>query len=118
MYLEDKSIDILALAPKVQKKKNGYSYMLIKVGQRAMIYEQIITKDVKRYEVSLMRVKKARTIMGKQIPPKIWFPNDEAFGVWAWTCLTLDRAMNRFQWLESDQECDFSDWSKIKNGIK
>ncbi len=117
MYLENRTLEIIGLAPKPHKKKNGYNYVLIKVGQRAMIYKQIITEDVKRYEVSLMRIKEAREFKGKQFPSEIWFPNNEAFGTWAWTCMTLERAKQRFDWLESAQECDFGEWLELNNNL-
>ena len=40
---------------------------------------------------------------GKRVEAKEWFPHDEAFGYWAWSCRTLDRAMERLRNLERGQ---------------
>ncbi len=110
------TIDFKNLKPDLYVKKNGYDYVLIKNGKRAIIYEQIISKDVKRYEVSLMRIKNAREFKGKQFPSKIWFPNDEAFGTWAWTFMTLESALWRFNELEQGK--GLYDFTKPNTNIK
>jgi len=83
---------------------NRFNYTLVLRGQRSCIYEQEVTPDLKYYEVFRIKIRKEKTIKIKGIEKKIeagekW-PRDEDFGVWAWTCRTLERAKERFNELE------------------
>jgi hypothetical protein len=47
-----------------------------------------------------LRIQPEREIFGKSYPEKERFPGNEDFGIWAWACRTLERAMERFNELE------------------
>ena len=84
-------------------RKNGFDYTLVSRGKRSCIYEQRVSEEIKRYEVFLIKVQREREYQGKLFPEKERFPHDEAFGYWAWTCMTLDAAMKRFNDLENQE---------------
>ncbi len=84
----------------VEQRKNGFDYTLVLRGERSCIFEQTVSDSVKYYEVFLIRVKPESNINGKVIPAHEWFPNDEAFGRWAWSFRTLQKAKKRFYDLE------------------
>jgi hypothetical protein len=83
-------------------RKNGYNYTLILRGRRSCIYEQRVSESVRRYEVFLIKVRSERYTKGKFLPQTEFFPHNEAFGVWAWTCITLEAARKRFSKLEKN----------------
>lgn len=86
---------------KKKLRKNGYNYTQLYRGRRACIYEQHYTENVKYYEVFIITVRKERTIANKTFPTAEVFPNDEAFGYWAWTFKSLEKAKMRFYELEN-----------------
>ncbi len=85
----------------VELRKNGYDYTLVLRGRRSCIYEQTVSDSVNYYEVFLIRTKPESNINGKVIPAHEWFPNNEAFGNWAWTYRDYSRAKNKFDLLEN-----------------
>ena len=87
----------------VKLRKNGFNYTQVLRGERSCIYEQMVCeeKDIKYYEVFLIRVRPQRTAFGKEFPAKERFPNDEAFGKWAWTFRSYEDAKWRFDELEA-----------------
>lgn len=90
----------------VKKRHNGFDYTLVRRDKRSCIYEQEVTPEIKYYEVFRIKVRKERIIKFKGVEKKIeageMWPGDEAFGKWAWTCRTLERAMDRFNDLENE----------------
>ena len=92
------------LRPVPHVRKNGYDYNLVLYGAKAIIYEQRLSDGVVRYEVSELRIKRARTIKGKFIPAKVWFPYDEAIGQWAWTLMTYEKALWRYNELNAGKK--------------
>lgn len=84
----------------IKLHKNTYDYTQILRGERSCIYEQRDEGPVVYYEVFLIRIKPERTIKGKKIPAKEWFPHDEAFGDWAWNFRNYEEALWRFKELE------------------
>ena len=66
-------------------KKNGFTYTQIKRNERAALYEQATaTGTVIGYEVFRIRSHNGYTLAGQTFPPAEMFPNNEAFGTWAW----------------------------------
>lgn len=82
------------------KRKNGFDYKLVLRGKRSCIYEQRVSETVTRYEVFLIKVQPESEYQGKIFPEQERFPNDEALGYWAWTCLDYASALKRFNDLE------------------
>ena len=87
-----------------KSRKSGFVYTQVLRGKRSCIYEQEVTPEIKYYEVFILQIRKEKTIKFKAGDKKIeageMWPNNEAFGKWAWTCRTLERAMERFNELE------------------
>ena len=81
-------------------RKNGFNYTQVCRGWRSFVYEQLITPEIKYFEVFELRIQPEREKFGKLYPTKERFPGNEDFGVWAWTCRTLEKAMERFNELE------------------
>jgi len=81
-------------------RKNGFSYTQVCRGWRSFVYEQSVTPEIKYYEVFELRIQPECEIKGYFYPAKERFPGNEDFGKWAWTCRTLERAMERFNELE------------------
>lgn len=77
-------------------KKNGFTYIQYLKNEKAFIYAQWHENTIVGYEVFLKKIGREKNIKGKVIPPKVRFPNDEAFGYWAWTVKTRDRAIEKF----------------------
>lgn len=71
----------------------GHLFEKIEEGPTFFLY-QVRREDAPRnwFEVFQRRVYKGREIEGKEIPPAEAYPNDNAFGVWAWTFERLDAA--------------------------
>ncbi len=80
--------------------KNGFKYTLVLRGQGSCIYKQHVTANIKRFEIFIIKTKPTKEIFGKQYPVREVFPANEDFGSTAWSCFTLDNAMNRFNKLE------------------
>ena len=82
--------------------KNGFEYTQVLRGHRSCIYEQMVckSKDLKNYEVFIIKIKPSRNLYGTVYPATEIFPHDEAFGYWAWTFRDYDDAKQRFKELE------------------
>ena len=81
------------LAEKI--KRSGYTYELLKRTDKAAIYKQIPDEPESKniyYEVFKIRISKAKVMFGVELPEKEKFPSDEDFGRSAWACVTLERA--------------------------
>ena len=87
-----------------KKRFNGFDYTLVLRGKRSCIYRQEVTPGIQYFEVFKIKVRKERILKVKGVEKKIeaaeMWPRDEDFGVWAWSCRTLERAMERFNELE------------------
>ena len=84
----------------------GFSYNLISQGKKALIYQQQDEEgNTLSYEVFRIKIQMAgeKMIKGKKIDfiMKIQFPNDNAFGDWAWSFREIEDAKNRFKELEN-----------------
>lgn len=82
-------------------RKNGFNYTQVLRGKRSCIYMQRYSEKTKQYEVFLIKERQARELWGKILPASEIFPNNEAFGRWAWAYNTFDRAKEKFDELES-----------------
>jgi len=71
-----------------------------------MIYSQSNPEEETpfAYEVFKIKIDKPKIVFGISLPEREKFPGNEDFGKWAWTCIELEDAMNRFNNLEIDEE--------------
>jgi hypothetical protein len=106
------------LKPKPYVQKNGYDYFLLKYTDRVVMYEQKVSDEVSRYEVFRYKIKDESIADGKVIPARFWYPPDEAFGYWAWTCMDYDGAMKRYEELEADESYSPYKRDKDDNQLK
>jgi len=84
-------------------QKNGFLYKLYKKGEKAYMYEQSDPREdaFHAYEVFKIRIDKPKEIFGIQLPEREKFPGNEDFGKWAWSCNQLDRALIKFELIET-----------------
>jgi hypothetical protein len=79
-------------------KHCGYNYRQIKREGNVAIYSQAKGGVVLAYEVIVIRNRPARTWPnGKTTPEHEAYPGNEEWGRFGWTCVTLDRALERFE---------------------
>jgi hypothetical protein len=86
--------------------KNGFVYTLHKRGEKAMIYEQY-DPEVERivaYEIFRIKIDKPKVVFDIELGEREIFPGNEDFGKWAWACSTKERALERFERIESGEE--------------
>lgn len=80
----------------------GFDLRQIKRDGRAAVYEQSQRGVVVAYEVVVVKVHPAATIMGREYQEREGYPSNEDWGLLAWTCLDRARAMERFYALVAD----------------
>jgi hypothetical protein len=97
---EFREIEKLKTLPPVLER-NGFRYTLVLRGKRLCIYQQEVTKDVCYFEVFLIKTRPERQLCGKTLPAQEIFPNDEAFGYWAWSYRKYEHTFHRFTELEN-----------------
>jgi len=90
---------MLTLPDKI--RKNGFNYTLVSRGRTSCLYAQTVTKNLKYYEVFIIRVAPEKNINGTIIPSKEVFPRNEDFGKYAWSLRTLAKAMDKFFEIEN-----------------
>jgi len=92
-------------------KTKGFHYKQIRISPIAYIYE--VTCDNDGYKDTWYEVFKRVENMGGThniggvdvfFEPKVSYPNDNAFGVTAWCCLSLERANIRFESIKENSE--------------
>ena len=68
-----------------------------------MIYKQTDVEDdfIVAYEVFKIKVDQPKVVFGIQLNEREIFPANEDFGKWAWSCPSLERAEQKFQYLET-----------------
>ena len=95
----------MELLPETIRRK-GFFYNLEKRGTKALIYKQTDSEDgyVASYEVFKIKVDQPKVVFGIQLNEREIFPANEDFGKWAWTCPNLERALKKFEFLESGVE--------------
>jgi len=89
---------------KKKLRKNGYDYTQLHRGEKACLYELNYAKNVKYYEVFLIKVRKQRTVANKTFPKAEVFPHDEAFGYWAWVSRNYSKMKAKFDQIESVED--------------
>jgi len=72
----------------------GYIFNQIKATKYAYLYE-VSENNVIHYEV----FKRNENTLYDCVS----YPTDKAFGVWAWTCMSLERAENKFNEIELNE---------------
>jgi len=70
-------------ALRVNFRKNGFDYKQIKATAEGYIY-QLTSGNTTRYEVFKHKINTRFNVVS--------YPGNEAFGSWAWSCITLDYA--------------------------
>ena len=95
------------MTPLPQKlRKTGFDYAQIARGKRSAIYKQIVDEKTIAYEVFIIRIVPERCINGNWIGEHEKFPSNEAFGHSAWTCRSLDGAMERYNKIENIKDSE------------
>jgi hypothetical protein len=79
-------------------RKNGYDYYLVARTETVAVYRQADGERTVAYEVGHIKVQKEDATMadGSVIPAGERFWSNEDFGSTAWSILTLELAMARF----------------------
>lgn len=80
-------------------RKNGFDYNLAYRDAKRAIYRQHVTENCQYFEVFQIRIAKAGTFKGKNIPEREVFPSDNDFGSTAWTFREYDKALAKFNTL-------------------
>lgn len=72
----------------------GYMFTQVSKTDKAFLYEVSVNSgDAKHYEIFRHKINKR---FGQES-----YPTANAFGIWAWTCMTLDAALEKFNQLNS-----------------
>ena len=80
-------------------RKDGFDLTQVCREGNVAIYAQSKGGCVYSYEVILVREEKEKTMFGRFVPAHEAYPRSEDWGRLAWTCLTLERAKERFRGL-------------------
>jgi hypothetical protein len=75
--------------PKEELTKNGFTYRLVAKNEHGYLYSQANKNGIIGYEV-----------FEKRDNPRFGcysFPGDNAFGLWAWSYRSLERAMRKLE---------------------
>ena len=68
---------------------------MIKKGEHVVVYGS--DDPYPLYEVFRIKIGKPAVVKGVEVPARYKTPSAESFGVWAWTCGSLETAMKRFE---------------------
>jgi len=82
-------------------RKNGFAYTQVCRGEKSCVYAQGVSDNTACYEVFLIKITPGHYFKGKIIEAHERFPHNEAFGSWAWTFLSYEEALERFNELEA-----------------
>lgn len=80
----------------------GFEMEQIKRSGTAAIYAQKRKGTVVAYEVIEIQQIKAEHAFGKDYPKREGYPNNSQWGRCAWTCVDLERAMERYRGMERE----------------
>ena len=83
-------------------RKNGFNYTQVQRGKRSCIYEQRVSENSVCFEVFLIKIRPERKVRDKTLEAAERFPNNEAFGYWAWTYKNYEDAINKFNEIEKE----------------
>jgi len=81
-------------------RKNGFNYKLVCRTDRKAVYCQYVNTNLQYYEVFIIRKHGDIEIAGNKLEAAEQYPGDNDFGKTAWTCQTLEKAMERYNNLE------------------
>ena len=81
-------------------RKNGFDYTQVLREGRKAIYEQRASEICLYYEVFIIRTRPERNLKGKILSAKEVYPSNEDFGKTAWTCLSYEKALEKFNTLD------------------
>lgn len=84
-----------------EKRFHGFTYTQISRGIRSCLYRQTYGKKTIAYEVFILIIRKEVTIKGVVYQAHEKWPRDSGFGKTAWTFLTIEDAIAKFNELES-----------------
>lgn len=84
-------------------QKHGYDYKQIERSEHVAIYSQSYEGEFVAYEVFRIKKEKERNIMGKIYPPAEVVPSTEKWGIYGFTCSTLEKAQLRKAELEKSK---------------
>ena len=86
---DDRSNTITTLPTQFQGRGEvkGYIFTQVRKTDKALLYK-VSSGDREHYEV-LKRIINTRFACES-------YPTSKAFGIWAWTCMTLEAALNKF----------------------
>ena len=87
-------------------RKNDHDYKQVRRGMRSCVYEQKYEGRLIGWEVFLIKVAPKEEIHGYHYPDREVYPCDEDFGYKAWTFRDYDRAIERFDYLESQTDSE------------
>ena len=80
----------------VTLRKNGYTYNQVVRGQRACIYEVMVSEGFQFFEVFRIRIRAQTMISGKQLPAREIFPHNEDFGYRAFAFREYSEAFDKY----------------------
>jgi len=99
--------------------RNGFIYIKVRENEKAFIYEQSGYGKMIAFEVFKKVIKPESINWGKVFPAKIRFPNNEAFGKWAWSigvfsdeAKTREAAISKFNLISVTPSARINDLSK------
>lgn len=80
-------------------EKRGIKYTQVVRNDKAVVYNLMNSDSHSYYEVFNIRHQAGFQLNGYTYAPKERYPNDESFGVYAWTYNNLETAMNKYKLL-------------------
>ena len=81
--------------------KNNYTYTQVLKGKRYCLYEQNGIANMRCFELFEIKVRSKKDIKGIVLEEKELFPKDKDFGKTAWTICNWEKALAKFNELES-----------------
>jgi len=83
-------------------RKNKQTYTQVKRGKKAVIYQQTNEEGFNvGYEVFMIKIQKAFGFVVNHYPAREKIPGNEAFGKWAWSVDTEEKALEYFNMIEN-----------------
>ncbi len=76
-------------------RKSGHDYTQVLRGEKCCIYEQCFQGKKISWEVFKIKITRERELNGTVIEASERFPNNEAFGNWAWAITSWERALEK-----------------------
>lgn len=79
---------------------HGFDYIQVCRTERTALYHQTYDGKTVGYEVFIIHIQPETTLYGKFYPAHERWPKDGYFGKTAWSCFTIEEAMQKFNDLE------------------